>query len=102
MFTIGRFSRPAMAPHQTRPGSWSRHSFGVTVRLTPTREEFAVRSVRPDMLVSELQDHAEFATGIPVHMQQLCYLDEGGGDGWGGGEGRGGGDGWGGGNWWGG
>ena len=52
-------------------------SFDITLKLLPTRERFSLKDVHNDLKISELQNDAEFATGIPMYMQVLTYLDEG-------------------------
>ena len=52
--------------------------FNIKVKLLVTKEVFTLKNVYNDMKIKELKSYAEFATGVPVHMQRLCYLDEGG------------------------
>ena len=51
--------------------------FSISVKLLPTRENFPMTKISNDMRIKELKALAEFATGIPYHMQILRYLDEG-------------------------
>ena len=51
--------------------------FSISVKLLPTREFFSIPKISNDMRIKELKALAEFATGIPYHMQILRYLDEG-------------------------
>ena len=51
--------------------------FSISVKLLPTREIFPMTKVSNDMKIKEMKALAEFATGIPYHMQILRYLDEG-------------------------
>ena len=52
-------------------------SFDITLKLLPTRELFTLKEIHNDLKISELQNDAEFSTGIPMYMQVLTYLDEG-------------------------
>ena len=52
-------------------------SFDIALKLQPTDELFTLKGVRNEMKISELQNDAEFATGVPMYMQILTYLDEG-------------------------
>ena len=51
--------------------------FSLTVKLIHTNELFPIKQVTNDMKIKELKSLVEFASGIPCHMQILCYLDEG-------------------------
>ena len=51
--------------------------FNISVKLLPTHESFQIKKVSNEMKISELKKEVEFASGIPYHMQRLCYLDEG-------------------------
>jgi len=51
--------------------------FTISVKLIPTGETFLLKKVHNDMKISELKHLAEYSTGIPQHIQRLCYLDEG-------------------------
>lgn len=42
-----------------------------------TDEVFSLKNVYNEMKIAELKKYMEFATGIPIHMQRLSYLDEG-------------------------
>ncbi|XP_021343788.1 uncharacterized protein LOC110443733 isoform X2 [Mizuhopecten yessoensis] len=53
-----------------------RHSFTVNVRLY-TGEIFPLKNISGDMKISDLKQYMEFATGIPIHMQRISYLDDG-------------------------
>lgn len=53
-----------------------RHSFTINVRLY-TGEIFPLKSISGDMKISDLKQYMEFATGIPIHMQRISYLDDG-------------------------
>ena len=48
--------------------------FSISVKLLPTRENFPMTKISNDMRIKELKALAEFATGIPYHMQILRYL----------------------------
>lgn len=50
--------------------------FNIYVRLF-TEEKFPLKNVSNDMKIKELKQYMEFATGIPVHMQRISYLDDG-------------------------
>ena len=50
--------------------------FNIFVRLF-TEEKFPLKGVSNDMKIRELKQYMEFATGIPVHMQRISYLDDG-------------------------
>ena len=52
-------------------------SFDIALKLQPTGELFTLKGVHNEMKISELQNDAEFATGVPMYMQVLTYLDEG-------------------------
>ena len=51
--------------------------FSIQIKLLPTGEVFPLKKIHNDMKIFELKNLAEFATGIPVNMQRLYYLDEG-------------------------
>ena len=51
--------------------------FKVHVIVEATEEKFTLEDVYNDMKVSQLKDELEFATGIPMNIQRLSYLDEG-------------------------
>lgn len=53
-----------------------RQQFSVNVKLY-TGETFPLKHITGDMKVSGLKQYMEFATGIPLHMQRLSYLDDG-------------------------
>lgn len=42
-----------------------------------TDEVFPLQNITADMKISDLKKYVEFATGIPVHLQRISYLDEG-------------------------
>ena len=50
--------------------------FNIHVKLF-TDEKFPLKNVSNDMKIRELKQYMEFATGIPVHMQRISYLDDG-------------------------
>ena len=50
--------------------------FNIFVKLF-TDEKFPLKGVSNDMKIKELKQYMEFATGIPVHMQRISYLDDG-------------------------
>ena len=52
-------------------------AFSIHIVLVPTEETFNLDDTYNDMTVSELKDDLEFATGIPVNIQRLSYLDDG-------------------------
>lgn len=52
-------------------------SFKVHVTVEATDEKFTLEDVYNDMKISQLKDELEFATGIPLSIQRLSYLDEG-------------------------
>ncbi|XP_005092657.1 uncharacterized protein LOC101845386 isoform X2 [Aplysia californica] len=52
-------------------------AFSIRVIVAPTEEVFSVDDVYNDMTVAQLKDDLEFATGIPVTIQRLSYLDDG-------------------------
>jgi len=49
----------------------------LTIKIIDTGEVFTLRNVTPMMTVKELKSYLEFATGIPVNLQRIHYLDEG-------------------------
>jgi len=51
-------------------------SFTIFVRLF-TNEKFTLKNISADMKIKDLKMYMEFATGVPVHMQRISYLDEG-------------------------
>ena len=53
--------------------------FNIFVKLF-TDEKFPLKGVSNDMKIKELKQYMEFATGIPVHMQRISYLDDGKGN----------------------
>ena len=63
-------------PNGTQGENKYRH-FSITVKLLPTQEIFPMTKISNEMKIKELKALAEFATGIPYHMQILRYLDEG-------------------------
>lgn len=52
-------------------------AFVIHVNVEPTNEKFTVKDVNSNMTVTQLKDELEFATGIPISLQRLSYLDEG-------------------------
>ncbi|KAI8759572.1 ankyrin repeat, bromo and BTB domain-containing protein [Biomphalaria glabrata] len=52
-------------------------AYKVNVLLDITDEKFVLNDIHNDMTVAQLKDEVEVATGIPVSLQRLCYLDEG-------------------------
>ncbi|KAH3772477.1 uncharacterized protein LOC127845705 isoform X2 [Dreissena polymorpha] len=50
--------------------------FSIFVRLF-TNEKFQLKNISNDMKIKDLKMYMEFATGVPVHMQRISYLDEG-------------------------
>ena len=52
-------------------------AFKVYVTVEATEEKFTLEDVYNDMKISQLKDELEFATGIPMSIQRLSYLDEG-------------------------
>ena len=53
-----------------------KNAFNIHVKLF-TDEKFPLKNVSNDMKIRELKQYMEFATGIPVHMQRISYLDDG-------------------------
>ncbi|XP_052063178.1 uncharacterized protein LOC127702912 isoform X1 [Mytilus californianus] len=54
----------------------SNPSFNMRIKLF-TDEVFPLYNITADMKVADLKKYVEFATGIPVHLQRISYLDEG-------------------------
>ncbi|GFR93819.1 ankyrin repeat domain-containing protein 60 [Elysia marginata] len=52
-------------------------AFKIHVIIEATEEKFTLDDVYNDMKISQLKDELEFATGIPLSIQRLSYLDEG-------------------------
>jgi len=50
--------------------------FNMRIKLF-TDEVFPLQNITADMKISDLKKYVEFATGIPVHLQRISYLDEG-------------------------
>lgn len=50
--------------------------FSIFVKLF-TGEKFPLKNITNDMKIRDLKMYMEFATGVPVHMQRISYLDEG-------------------------
>lgn len=50
--------------------------FNIYVKLF-TGEKFPLKNISNDMKIKDLKMYMEFATGVPVHMQRISYLDEG-------------------------
>lgn len=50
--------------------------FNIFVKLF-TGEKFPLKNISNDMKIRELKMYMEFATGVPVHMQRISYLDDG-------------------------
>lgn len=48
----------------------------LSIKLTETGELFHLDKVTFSMTIKELKRYLEFATGIPVFLQRLHYLDE--------------------------
>ncbi|KAJ8302991.1 hypothetical protein KUTeg_019387 [Tegillarca granosa] len=57
-------------------GGREKNHFTIHVKLF-TNEKFPLKNIVGDMKISELKKYMEFATGIPIHMQRVSYLDEG-------------------------
>lgn len=53
-----------------------KHVFNIFVRLF-TGEKFPIKNISNEMKIRDLKMYMEFATGVPVHMQRISYLDEG-------------------------
>ncbi|CAG5129212.1 unnamed protein product [Candidula unifasciata] len=53
------------------------NAFSLHVILKPTEEKFMLKDVSYSMTVAQLKEDVEFATGIPISIQRLSYLDEG-------------------------
>ena len=51
-------------------------SFSIFVKLF-TGETFPIKNITNDMKIQELKMYMEFATGVPVHVQRISYLDDG-------------------------
>lgn len=51
-------------------------SFNIFVRLF-TGEKFPLKNISNEMKIRDLKMYMEFATGVPVHMQRISYLDDG-------------------------
>lgn len=51
--------------------------FDVNVNVIVTNEQFPVKSVTKDAKISDLKYRTELATGIPVQLQRLHYIDDG-------------------------
>lgn len=52
-------------------------AFSIQVVVVQTEEAFALEDVYNDMTIAQLKDDLEFATGVPVSIQRLSYLDDG-------------------------
>lgn len=52
-------------------------SFDVDVHVLITNKKFMVKAIEKDMKVSQLKDRTETATGIPLQLQRLHYIDDG-------------------------
>jgi hypothetical protein len=50
--------------------------FNMRIKLF-TDEVFPLQNITADMKISDLKKYVEFATGVPVHLQRISYLDEG-------------------------
>ncbi|XP_046558870.1 LOW QUALITY PROTEIN: uncharacterized protein LOC124267923 [Haliotis rubra] len=57
--------------------SRDRNNFTINVKIEATDEVFPLKNIYGEMKISELKDYMEFATGIPINMQRISYLDEG-------------------------
>ncbi|KAM7090873.1 LOW QUALITY PROTEIN: ankyrin repeat domain-containing protein 60 [Ciconia maguari] len=55
--------------------SWPLRTFSVQLRLPETNEIFSLPRCQNDLTLKKLRSH-ELLTGIPLHFQQLQYLDE--------------------------
>lgn len=51
-------------------------SFTIFVKLF-TGEKFPLKNIQNDMKICDLKLSMEFATGVPVHIQRISYLDDG-------------------------
>lgn len=49
----------------------------LTLKIVDTGEVFTLKNVTSMTTIKELKSYLEFATGIPVNLQRLHYLDEG-------------------------
>ena len=72
-FKWSLIDQTTMAAHTTHKDRY----FNIAIKLIPTGEVFPLKKVHNDMKISELKHLAEYATGIPQHLQRLCYLDDG-------------------------
>lgn len=50
--------------------------FSIFVKLF-TGEKFPLKNISNEMKIRDLKMYMEFATGVPVHMQRISYLDDG-------------------------
>jgi hypothetical protein len=50
--------------------------FSIFVKLF-TGEKFPLKNISSEMKIRDLKMYMEFATGVPVHMQRISYLDDG-------------------------
>lgn len=50
--------------------------FNIFVKLF-TGEKFPLKNIANEMKIRDLKMYMEFATGVPVHMQRISYLDDG-------------------------
>lgn len=53
-----------------------KHVFNIFVKLF-TGEKFPLKRISNDMRIRDLKMYMEFATGVPIHMQRISYLDDG-------------------------
>ncbi|XP_053402143.1 uncharacterized protein LOC128557808 isoform X2 [Mercenaria mercenaria] len=53
-----------------------KHAFSIFVKLF-TGEKFPLKNISNEMKIQDLKTYMEFATGVPVHMQRISYLDDG-------------------------
>ncbi|NWH45476.1 ANR60 protein, partial [Fregata magnificens] len=51
-------------------------AFSVQLHLAETKEIFSLPRCQNDLTLKKLKSHLELLTGIPLHFQQLQYLDE--------------------------
>ena len=72
--TKGGASRTRVRAQTTRERD--KLTFNIFVKLF-TGEKFPLKSVSNDMKIRDLKMNMEFATGVPVHMQRISYLDDG-------------------------
>ncbi|XP_046328632.2 ankyrin repeat, SAM and basic leucine zipper domain-containing protein 1-like isoform X1 [Haliotis rufescens] len=71
------FTMANKARSRSQFSSRDRNTFTINVKIEATDEVFPLKNVYSDMKISELKDYMEFATGIPINMQRISYLDEG-------------------------